>query len=127
MKKFGSSDLPRVSVLENIDRWLAEQMDKTKERAWSALEDRAECMRIFAREAVDLGGAVAYAAHITQLHSPLKLMTGHKSKGLESEIVYFLDQHLVKKREQDPNLRYVIQTRAKNQLIYINSEDFLDD
>jgi len=127
MKKFGSSDLPRVSVLDNIDRWLAEQKDKTKERAWNALEDRAECMRIFAREASDLGGAVAYATHITQLHSPLKLMTGHKSKGLESPTVYFLDEKLVRKTEQDPNLRYVIQTRAKLNLIYINSEDFRDE
>lgn len=126
MKKFGSSDLPQSEVLISIDRWLAEQMDKTKERAWGALEDRAECMRIFAREAPDLGGAVAYASHISQMHSPLKLMTGHKSKGLESEIVYFLDEKLVKKTEQDPNLRYVIQTRAKNQLIYINSIDFID-
>lgn len=125
MKKFGSSDLPQSEVLIAIDRWLAEQMEKTKERAWGGLEDRAECMRIFARESTDLGGACAYATHISQLHSPLKLMTGHKSKGLESDIVYFLDEKLVKKNEQDPNLRYVIQTRAKSELIYINSTDFV--
>jgi DNA helicase IV len=40
-------------------------------------------------------------------------MTGHGSKGLEFDHVYFLDQHLIGKEEQEPNLRYVIATRAR--------------
>lgn len=125
MRKFGSSDLRAVDVLAAIDAWEARECEKAKPRAHAGIADRAECMRIFAREAQDLGGALAYAQHLTQLHSPLKLMTGHKAKGLEFSHVYFLDQHLVSKNDQDPNLRYVISTRAKETLTYITSEGFV--
>lgn len=124
MRKFGGHDLPQHDVLGKIDSWLANEMEKNKERAHNRLGDRAECMRIFAREGATLGDALAYAQHISQLHSPLKLMTGHGAKGLEYDHVYFLDQGLVGREEQDPNLRYVICTRAKETLTYIRSEDF---
>lgn len=126
MRKFGSSDLRAVDVLTAVDAWEVRECEKAKPRAHGGISDRAECMRIFAREAPDLGGALAYAQHLTQLHSPLKLLTGHKSKGLEFEHVYFLDQQLVKKEDQDPNLRYVIQTRAKDTLTYITSDGFVN-
>lgn len=126
MRKFGGHDLPQHSVLEKIDAWLDREKEKNKPRAYGRLEDRAQCMAIFARQGATLGDALAYAAHIMTLHSPLKLMTGHKSKGLEFDNVYFLDQHLVGDEDQDPNLRYVICTRAKQTLTYIRSEDFHD-
>lgn len=126
MRKFGGHDLPQHTVLGKIDAWLELEKTKNKQRAWGRLEDRAECMRIFAREGDTLGDALAYAQHLTQLHSPLKLMTGHGSKGLEFDHVYFLDQHIVGREEQDPNLRYVICTRAKDTLTYIRSEDFYE-
>jgi ATP-dependent exoDNAse (exonuclease V) beta subunit len=53
-------------------------------------------------------------------------MTGHGAKGLEFDHVYFLDQGLVGKEDQEPNLRYVICTRAKETLTYIRSEDFAE-
>lgn len=126
MRKFGGHDLPQHTVLEKIETWLAVEMEKNKTRAHDRLRDRAECMKVFALEGATLGDALAYAQHLSQLHSPLKLMTGHGAKGLEFDHVYFLDQHLVGKGEQDPNLRYVICTRAKESLTYIRSEDFVD-
>jgi DNA helicase-2/ATP-dependent DNA helicase PcrA len=126
MRKFGGHDLPQHAVLEKIDAWLEVEKGKNKPSAFNRLEDRAECMRVFAREGETLGDALAYAQHLTQLHSPLKLMTGHGSKGLEFDHVYFLDQSLVGKEDQEPNLRYVIATRAKQTLTYIRSEDFVD-
>lgn len=127
MRKFGSSDMRQVDVLDRINAWCLAEKEKTKKRAHNRIDDRAECMRIFARQGADLGAALAYAQHLMNLHSPLKLMTGHKSKGLEFNHVYFLDNHLVGEEEQDPNLRYVIATRAKETLTYINSEDFIDE
>jgi len=55
----------------------------------------------------------------------------HKSKGLESEIVYFLDEDIIPLKsarldwqiEQENNLRYVAVTRAKSKLVYIYSEN----
>lgn len=126
MSKFGSNNMPQTAVLEKIDAWEAAEMEKNKPRAHGRIADRAQCMRVFALEGEDLAAALTYAAHIGNLHSPLKLMTGHKAKGLEFEHVYFLDQHLVGKEEQEPNLRYVIITRSKNTLTYIRTEDFED-
>lgn len=127
MRKFGGHDLPQADVLERIDLWEVDQQEKHKQRAHGSIADRAECMRIFARQGRDLGEALAYAQHIVQLHSPLKLMTGHGSKGLEFDHVFFLDEHLLGKdgkKNQDPNLRYVVQTRARDTLTYIRSEDY---
>lgn len=126
MRKFGGHDLPQHTVLEKIDAWLAVEMEKNKVRAHGRLQDRAACMRVFAVEGATLGDALAYAQHLSQLRSPLKLMTGHGSKGLEFDHVYFLDQHLIGKEEQEPNLRYVIATRAKERLTYIRTEDFTE-
>lgn len=126
MRKFGSSNLSQSDVLDRIGNWREEQIEKTKKRAHDSIIDRAECMRIFALQGADLGEALAYAQYLTQLHSPLKLMTGHKCKGLEFDHVFFLDQDLVGKEGQDPNLRYVIQTRAKQTLTYVRMEDFME-
>lgn len=126
MRKFGGHDLPQNQVLDKIEAWETVEKDKVKERAHGRIEDRAECMRVFAREGETLGDALAFAQHLSQLHSPLKLLTGHGSKGLEFHHVYFLDQHLIGKDEQEPNLRYVIATRAIETLTYIKSENFYD-
>lgn len=124
MSKFGDAKLPQQAVLDAIAAWEAKEKDKTKTYAHAGIADRAECMRIFAMQGATLGDALHYARHITDLHSPLKLMTGHKSKGLEFDNVYFLDEHLVTSHEQDPNVRYVIITRAKSCLTYITSEGY---
>lgn len=126
MRKFGSSDMRQVDVLDRINAWTLTEKDKNKKRAHDRIDDRAECMRIFAKQGDTLGDALSYAQHLMHLSAPLKLMTGHKSKGLEFNTVYFLDNMLVSDEDQDPNLRYVIATRAKRELIYINSEDFVD-
>ena len=126
MRKFGGSDMKQPAVLERIGAWLEHEKEKNKKRAHGRIEDRAECMAIFARQGATLGDALAYAQHLMNLHSPLKLMTGHKAKGLEWDHVYFLDARLVGDEDQEPNLRYVICTRAKDTLTYINSKDFED-
>lgn len=125
MRKFGGSDLRSVDVLAKIDAWEVREKEKNKHRAHGSIEDRAECMRIFAAQGSDLGEALAYAQHLVQMHSPLKLMTGHKAKGLEFDHVFFLDSDLVGMEDQEPNLRYVIITRAKQTLTYIRSDDMI--
>lgn len=125
MRKFGGSDTPTIIVLDKIDAWEEKEKAKNKHRAHSSIEDRAECMRIFAEQGAALGDSLAYAQHLVHLHSPLKLMTGHKAKGLEFDHVFFLDNELVGDEQQEPNLRYVIITRAKQTLTYINSNDMV--
>lgn len=58
----------------------------------------------------------------------IKLMTIHKSKGLESDKVFILHPSLIPskyaeqkwEKEQEENLKYVAYTRAKTHLIFIN-------
>ncbi len=125
MKKFGGHDLRAHAVMDKIDAWEEKEKNKNKHRAHSSIEDRAECMRIFQSQGATLGDALAYAQHMVSMHSPLKMMTGHKAKGLEFDIVFFLDSHLIGTDDQEPNLRYVIITRAKSELFYINSDDMV--
>ena len=120
MKKFGDGTTPQLDVLKAIDRWETEKL--LKARSPGPIKDRAACMRIFARQGKTLGDAIAYAEHIFESSGPVKLMTGHKSKGLEFDNVFILDEHLLANEGQDRNLRYVMQTRAKQSLTYITSE-----
>ena len=119
LKKLGPSDLSQASVLSAINDWLAEKMDKGSTTA----SDLAECMRVFASHGKSLAAAISYAEHLFAQKGTIRLLTGHKAKGLEFETVYHLDPWLCRDNEQDQNLHYVIQTRSMNNLYEINSKD----
>jgi ATP-dependent exoDNAse (exonuclease V) beta subunit len=119
LKKLGPPDLTRTSVLSAIADWEAEKVDKGSTTAG----DLAECMRVFASHGQSLAAAISYAEHLFAQKGTIRLMTGHKAKGLEFETVYHLDPWLCKDDEQDQNLRYVIQTRSMDKLYEINSRD----
>jgi superfamily I DNA/RNA helicase len=56
------------------------------------------------------------------------LCTIHKSKGLEADVVYIVNEHLIpskfarssKQLQQEQNLKYVARTRAKKELYFLN-------
>ncbi len=118
MRRLGPEDLSRASTLSAIADWEAERLARESKNA----ADLAECMRIFARHGSDLGQAISYAEHLFKQDGEIKLMTGHKSKGLEFDTVIHIDRWLCKDTEQDKNLAYVISTRSKNKLIEIDSD-----
>lgn len=123
LKKLGPNEMPRDEVRLAIEKWKEAKLKKSRNER--PIHDQAECLTIFADQGKDLGEAIAYADHIMNSSGPIRLMTGHKSKGLEFDNVYFLDQHLLRLEEQqEQNLKYVIQTRAKMTLTYVNSVDF---
>lgn len=123
LKKLGKPDTPREEVLALINEWEAKKLEKTRNE--DRVRDTAACLRVFASEGKTLQAAVDYAERIMAVAGPTKLMTGHKSKGLEFEVVFILDRDLIKKGEaQDRNLLYVMQTRAKDRLYYVKSENF---
>lgn len=129
MTKFSkNTKMPREEVLAAIQAWETEKAKKARNP--EKVYDQGACLRIFAQQGETLGDAIAYANHLFSSQGPIQLMTGHKSKGLEFDIVFFLDQHLIRtdadESGQEKNLRYVIQTRAKQQLIYVDSEAFFD-
>lgn len=127
MDKFSKDKrLPQDEVLAKINEW--EALKVKKARTPTKVYDQSACLRIFAVQGETLGDAIAYAQHIFASQGPIQMMTGHKAKGLEFDTVFFLDEHLIRHDEgQERNLRYVIQTRAKKELIYVNSEGFHDE
>lgn len=126
MKKLGSEEMTRAQTLSAIADWEAEKLDKDSTTA----SDLAACMRVFAEHGSDLGQAIRYAEHVLQQKGKIRLMTGHKSKGLEFDHVIHLDPWLVRSghrgaqpTDQDKNLDYVISTRSKDKLVEIDSRD----
>lgn len=126
MTKFGERSMIRPDLLDRIDAWEATEKEKTRAHGHGTIEDKAECMRVFANAGETLEDALAFAHHIMSASGPLKLLTGHRAKGLETSHVFILDQQLISKDDQDPNLRYVMQTRAKETLTYITTEGYTD-
>lgn len=126
MKRFGSENMSQAAAQEALASWV--EMKKAKSKDPAKIDDQAECISIFLDQGATLGDAIAYAEHILSTRGPIQLMTGHKSKGLEFEDVFILDRNLVRtdKAEQERNLLYVMQTRAKNSLTYIETEGFID-
>lgn len=132
LAKLGSPTMTEAEALAAVELW-AEGARK-KQRDLSKVEDLRECLLIFVRGSGTLGGAIAKMQRILASAGPIKLMTGHKSKGLEFPDVYILDQHLVRSsrtrggekwNEQEANLLYVMQTRAKSSLTYITTDGFI--
>lgn len=125
MKKLSKDmTLPSEAALPLVNQWATQQRKRQKNK--SSVDDKAECIRLFLEEEATLGLAIARAEHVANLTGNIVLTTGHKSKGLEWDDVFFLDEHLIDP-ERDPqadNLRYVISTRAKRRLTYITSEGY---
>lgn len=118
MRKLGPEELTQSQTLSAIDNWLGAKLSVESKTAL----DMADCMKVFAEHGATLGQAIAYAEHLLSQKGTIRLMTGHKSKGLEFDTVYHLDPWLCKATDpQDQNLSYVITTRSQNRLIEINS------
>ncbi len=126
MKKLGSETMSQTQALDALERWFEEQ--RARSRSLKALTDKKLCMELFLRHGDTLFAAMQYAETLFKQEGPVTLLTGHKAKGLEFEDVFFLDPWLIDwdgedAPEQEKNLRYVIQTRSKRSLTYLNSED----
>lgn len=134
-----------ISDLENaIHAWEKEEISKAKaqnkEFRIGGIQDKAGSLYVVLESCRGQNGK-DILSEIEQIfsnkHGSITLSSGHKSKGLEWETVYILDAHLcpskwaLRKAEegdegalnQELNLRYVMATRAKDRLIYIDSED----
>lgn len=130
LRGLGPESLTGPAVLSAIDRWEAERLSKS--RAKASVSDRADCLRVFASFGDNLGDAIAYAEHLFKQQGPVQLLSGHKAKGLEWDTVYHLDPWRIpstyadspEEIEQELNVRYVIETRARKQLFLINRDDF---
>ena len=124
LKKLGDEGMSQIEVHSAINSWEAQKMKKSRSK--QATKDRADCLRVFADNGQTLREAIIYAEQLFRANGPVQFMTGHKSKGLEFDNVFFLDEWLIgafnPDDEQEHNLRYVIQTRAKERLVHVQTE-----
>lgn len=113
------------------------RLESAKQEAKAdALNDRLDTIEVFfdglaedARTIADLKNAISALFSDDMKASAVKLMTQHKSKGLEADNVFILDFKLNTKfmskpsnqQKQEYNLVYVAVTRAKKQLTFIDS------
>jgi len=131
LKKLGPEDMTYEQASKAIDAWEAERLRKKKGVA--AVRDKADCLRVFLSVGGNLAGAIAYADSIFKSTGPIQLLSGHKSKGLEWDNVFHLDPSRIPspyaitddEQEQELNVRYVIETRAKKSLTLIEMEGYV--
>jgi superfamily I DNA/RNA helicase len=121
LKKLGPDSSTRKQVIDAIEQWREEKLLANSKSA----NDLADCMRVFADHGDTLSSMISYANHLFAQTGTIRLLTGHKSKGLEFPNVYWLDPGLCDNREQDRNLAYVIITRSENILNTIDSSGIL--
>lgn len=130
LKKLGPETLNEEQAHAAIDAWEKEKLQKAKGKA--TVKDKAECLRVFVSVGHSLAGAIAYAESIFRSSGPIQLLSGHKSKGLEWDHVFHLDPGRIpspycvtdEELEQEYNVQYVIETRAKDSLTLINMGDY---
>jgi superfamily I DNA/RNA helicase len=127
MKKLGKDQMPKLAALDALSAWKQTALRKARDGAKGQVHDYAECIRIMLDRTKTLGDASAYLTHLVNRDGRIYLMTGHKAKGLEFDRVFFLDQHMCRKdQEQDANIKYVIETRPKSLLTYVTSDTFVE-
>jgi len=125
MKKLGKASMISGAALDAVQTWQDRELNRARDGAKGSIKDKAEVVRIMLRRTDTLGNAIAYLEHLLARDGRINLMTGHKSKGLEFDRVWFLDSYLCNlEYEQDQNLKYVCETRAKSFLAYVTTAGF---
>lgn len=130
--KTGTMDLDLC--VERLLEVKFKKMDEAKNKAAGGIwEDRVDSVIAIAEK---VNSVVELKHRIQKMfdntRAPIVLSTVHKAKGLEWDRVFFLDRDLIPSRyaktdyefEQENNILYVCITRAKEALIYINSENY---
>ena len=120
----GSNSMAQEQALGCLQRYHDKQAKRVKNQ--KKLRDTTNCLRVLIEACDTLGEACERAKAIFSCIGPLNLMTGHKAKGSEFDDVFFLDSELVGTEDQEPNLRYVICTRSKRNLTYIDSDQCIE-
>lgn len=131
-----SDSMPTIEFLSRLRRWADREVERRPARKQS-VSDKLIALQALAEHHQTVG---AVRKHIDNLYvdadnnerrpAEYHLSTGHKSKGREWDRVGFLDAHLIPSKyaiqdwqiEQEMNLRYVMITRARQELVYLNSD-----
>lgn len=118
---------PAKEAHAKLVEWRDKELARARNGAEGLINDQFQCISLFLNESDTLGGAIKYLKAMLERDGRIYLMTGHKAKGLEFDRVFFLNAHLCNlDYEQDQNLKYVIETRARKALFYINTSGLVE-
>jgi superfamily I DNA/RNA helicase len=137
IEKMKTKDMVELST--RLDDWLHAEVSKENakknpsEARVIALQDRYECLCCFMDSAQTVDNVIAAINAIftdEQSGEGIRLSSIHKAKGLEAQVVFFLEPkgatcpHPMARsawqRAQELNLRYVAITRAIETLVYVS-------
>lgn len=120
----------REELVQKLDRY---EERESRKRESETVEDRCNCLRFIVANCASVDEAIATIEDLFKDRAnAITLSTIHKAKGLEWETVYLLDRlklmpsrfaKLDWQKEQEKNLLYVAVTRAKVNLIHVNSNE----
>lgn len=119
-------------VMNWADKEVQRALKKGNEDKIDTIKDKEQSICVMAEmtEAESCKELIQEISTMFESGKGVTLSTVHKAKGLEADRIYILDGHLmpskrVKKdwqRQQERNIQYVAYTRAKKELIFINSK-----
>jgi DNA helicase-2/ATP-dependent DNA helicase PcrA len=139
VKGFKARDIGDLN--EKLDAWeekeTAAALDSGKPQRADSIRDKARAVRTFTHRARTVGRVIHMIEELFSDDEPgsrVRLCTGHKAKGLEAPTVFVLDRHLCPSTwavtadqiQQERNLEFVMVTRAKEELYFINSGTLVD-
>jgi superfamily I DNA/RNA helicase len=113
-----------IALLEqNTSMMLAKLRDAGKDNQANNLEDKVECIRIFASRTNTVGEIISEIKKVFdgKDSGDVMLSTVHKAKGLEADNVYILATERMphpKGGHEENNICYVAITRAKQNLYF---------
>ena len=130
LKKLGDDHMSAEEAVRAIDGW--EKLKLASAKSEATIKDKAECLRVLCESGQTLAEIIARTDDLFKRSGPIQLLSGHKSKGLEWDFVYHLDPHRIPSAyatheediEQEWNVKYVIETRAKDTLYFVSLKDF---
>jgi superfamily I DNA/RNA helicase len=118
LTKLGPDDLTQAQTLSAIADWEAERESLDSKSA----ADTAACLRVFARAGRTLAQSIAYANKIfTSTDGEIRFLSGHRAKGMEFDHVYHLNSGNIRQGGQEQNIHYVVDTRPRHRLTYIET------
>ena len=126
-------------LVAKLEDWLhGEQRKENAKRNPSdtrliALQDKHDCIAAFCEDQTTVAGVIAKIESVftdDKNGTGIRLSSGHRAKGLEADRVFILMPkgaecpHPMAKsawqREQEMNILYVMQTRARKELCYVS-------
>ena len=124
LRSLGDESTPAEMVVDRlIPEW--EKKARRTRKDDDGIYDRVMSMVAICGMFPTLGEAIDFLQDAASRRGDITLSTIHRAKGLEFDSVFILDAGLIREEGQDPNLKYVAETRAKHCLTYIESAGFV--